>query len=33
MYSKKRMTAYVELINLVQSLGIDSEDWDITGLG
>jgi len=31
-YWKKRMTAYVEPINLVQNLGIDSKDWDIIGL-
>ena len=30
-YWKKRMTAWVELINLVRSLGIDSEDWGIIG--
>ena len=30
-YSKRLMTACVELINLVQNLGIDSEDSDIIG--
>ena len=30
-YSKRLMTACVELTNLVQKLKIDSEAWDIIG--
>jgi len=30
-HSKRLMTVCAELINLVQNLEIDSEDWDIIG--
>jgi len=30
-HSKRLIIVYAELTNLVQNLGIDSEDWDIIG--